>query len=154
MNSVGDVMMQSAMLWGASEDASADLLFEEANSKKKEEEQTTSKEDRSQSSSQIEQTEFLTTSDLPTSSGVDPMHAVTAVINNEPIEGGEPTFNHQDHAGGGDIDNKSIKSNGGVSLMSSVNMTEYSLPEWVMGEVANVPPSWEPLSSNPPVYTW
>lgn len=150
MNSIGDVMMHSAMLWGASEDASADLLFEEASSEKRD----AQNDDSRQNIQNIEQTEFLTSSDLPITSGVDPMHAVTAIVNNEPIEG-EPNFNHDDGPDGSQSVTQSIQDTiGGMSLMSSANMTEYSLPEWVMGEVANIPPSWEPLSNNPPVYTW
>jgi hypothetical protein len=151
MSSLGDVMMKSAMLWGASDNSSADLLFEEAGLKKR---SSSLSEDRSPKLTppiRENETEFFTTADMPIRiSGGDPMHAVTAVVNNEPLRSdGEPLFNDGEFS----VHSKDLTI-GNASLISSANMTEYSLPEWIMGEVADVPPSWEPLANNAPVYTW
>mmetsp|Transcript_10789 Transcript_10789/g.14066 ORF Transcript_10789/g.14066 Transcript_10789/m.14066 type:complete len:563 (-) Transcript_10789:22-1710(-) len=143
IKSFGDVMMQSAMLWGASQNKSADLLFEEAGLKPTTEDILTNHQP-----DQPPIEEYLTTNDLPTRiSGGDPMHMVSMVTDGGP-DPGEPIENAE-----WSVQTKDFTI-GGTSLLSAANLTDYSLPEWIVGGESISFPDWEPLTSTPQVYTW
>eukprot|EP00615_Pteridomonas_danica_P002389 CAMPEP_0114373288 /NCGR_PEP_ID=MMETSP0101-20121206/34760_1 /TAXON_ID=38822 ORGANISM="Pteridomonas danica, Strain PT" /NCGR_SAMPLE_ID=MMETSP0101 /ASSEMBLY_ACC=CAM_ASM_000211 /LENGTH=488 /DNA_ID=CAMNT_0001526467 /DNA_START=43 /DNA_END=1510 /DNA_ORIENTATION=- len=135
IKSFGDVMMQSAMLWGASQNKSADLLFEEAGLKPTTEDILTNHQP-----DQPPIEEYLTTNDLPTRiSGGDPMHMVSMVTDGGP-DPGEPIENAE-----WSVQTKDFTI-GGTSLLSAANLTDYSLPEWIVGGESISFPDWEPLT--------